>query len=192
MFILEYEKAIVKYFYDSPMHITNVFFGTDDYQFVDGFHSIKKFPYIYLIRNFNTGDGSLVRRLPMYDGSRKTSFMSMSVNYKAYCVWSKTVEIMESFQKMRFYLLDNPKVYVNDFDLGCENLRVPLRYSTFDYREILNATDEKGTVRCFCLEWRSDLYMTEAFTLPTWKQIQVYILPDGKNPGMKVMDEMVE
>lgn len=180
MFILEYEKGLVNYFQKSPLNLSSVFFGTDDYRFADGFSKVKQFPYLYLVRDFSHKE-EMIRRKYIHDGNERYDFVTLPVTYRAICVWDKVVDVFSAMMELRFYLMNNPNLYIMDKDVcDGEILRVPLRYLNFDYKEVNNALDEKGTVRYCGFEWRSDLYFVNKVELPTYKEIKIIVRPNGE------------
>lgn len=110
MFLLEFEKKLVEYFYNSPLRVKQVFFGNGKYQFIDAFSKVKTMPYVHISRTVDSG--SLGKTVVVYDKNEKHTFFPIKIDYTMYCVVEKNSEMLSFLSDMRFYTKNNPNVFV--------------------------------------------------------------------------------
>lgn len=110
MFLLEFEKKLVEYFYHSPLRVKQVFFGDGKYTFIDSFSKVKTMPYVHVSRTLT--QDSLGKSVIVYDKSEKRTFYPIKLDYTVYCVVEKSVEMLTFMSDLRFYLSENPNMLI--------------------------------------------------------------------------------
>lgn len=110
MFLLEFEKNLVHYFYNSPLRVKQVYFGDGKYTFLESFTKVKTMPYVHISRAVDSS--SLGKSSIVYDGAERRTFFPIKIDYTMYCVVEKSVEMLSFMSSMRFYMKHHPNLYV--------------------------------------------------------------------------------
>ena len=110
MFLLEFEKALVKYLYDSPLRVKQVFFGDGKFSFIDAFSKVKTMPYVHISRSIDSD--SLGKSVVVHDLDERRRFYPIKMDYTIYCVVEKSVEMLQFMSDLRFYTSSHPNIYV--------------------------------------------------------------------------------